>query len=129
MKTYTRTIQLRRVVVTGMGTLCPTGNSVAQAWKNVADGVSGITSITHYDPSGTEVQIAGEVKGFDAIERFGYREARRMDRITHLALAAADEAIRDAKLDMTNEDPYRVGCLIGTGVGGLGTLLEQSQLG
>lgn len=121
-------MQRQRVVVTGLGTICPCGNTVEEAWQNIAAGRSGIGPITRFDPSGMEVHIAGEVKGFDSKVRFGHREARRMDRTTQFALAATQEALKDSGMDITQEDPYEVGCVIGSGVGGIETLLEQARL-
>lgn len=115
----------RRVVVTGMGIISPVGNNLEEAWANVAAGRGGIGPIERFDTSGCEVRIAGEVKGFDALAVFGHREARRMDRVTHFAMVAAAEAVRHSGLNMDNEDPYRVGCIIGSGVGGIETLVEQ----
>jgi 3-oxoacyl-[acyl-carrier-protein] synthase II len=124
MSRSTRMVERRRVVVTGMGILCPTGNSVLEAWKNVAAGVSGIGPITRFDASGFEVRIAGEVKGFDPKVRFGHREARRMDRVTQFALAAAQEAIADSGLNLDNEDRYSIGVIVGSGASGIGTIVE-----
>jgi 3-oxoacyl-[acyl-carrier-protein] synthase II len=118
-------MERRRVVVTGLGTVCPNGNTVAEAWANVSQGVSGVAPIQRFDASSLEVRFAGEVKNFDPKERFGHKEARRMDRCTHFAMAAAAEAIADSKLDLSGLDPYAVGCLIGTGVGGIEVLMEQ----
>ncbi len=118
----------RRVVVTGMGIICPVGNSIDEAWRNACDGVSGIAPIQRIDVGTLEVQFAGEVKNFDPRERFGHREARRMDRVTQLAMVAVGEAIRDSGLDIAHEDPYEVGCLVGSGVGGLETLIEQARV-
>ncbi|MCC6976572.1 MAG: beta-ketoacyl-ACP synthase II [Anaerolineae bacterium] len=121
-------MQRQRVVVTGLGTICPCGNTVEEAWQNIAAGRSGIGPITRFDPSGMEVHIAGEVKGFDSKARFGHREARRMDRTTQFALVATQEALKDSGVDIAQEDPYEVGCVIGSGVGGIETLLEQARL-
>lgn len=121
-------MQRQRVVVTGLGAICPCGNTVEEAWQNIAAGRSGIGPITRFDPSSMEVHIAGEVKGFDSKARFGHREARRMDRTTQFAMIAAQEALQDSGLDMTQEDPYEVGCVIGSGVGGIETLLEQARV-
>jgi 3-oxoacyl-[acyl-carrier-protein] synthase II len=114
-----------RVVVTGMGSISPVGHTVAEAWRNIRDGVSGTRVIQRFDPSILEVRIAGEVRDFDGKARFGPRDARRMDRCTQFAMAAAAEALADAKLDLEKLDPYCIGCLIGSGVGGIETLYEQ----
>ena len=121
-------MERRRVVITGMGTLCPVGNSVEEAWNNAANGVSGIARIQRVDTSEGEIHFGGEVKNFDAKALFGHREVRRMDRVTQITMAAALEAMRDADLKMENEDPYEVGCLIGSGIGGIESILDQARL-
>lgn len=118
----------RRVVITGMGCISPVGNEVETAWKNLVQGVSGVGKITHYDPSEFECQIAAEVKGFDGVAIFGSREARRMDRVTQFALAAADQAIEQARLELERENRDRIGAVIGTGIGGISTLWEQFKV-
>jgi len=110
-----------------MGIVCPTGNSVEEAWKNTAAGVNGIDYITQYDRSVTQNQIAGEVKNFDASELLGRKEARRLDRVTQLTLVAAEEAMRNSGLQITDENIYHVGCIIGTGIGGIGSFAEAQQ--
>jgi len=119
----------RRVVVTGMGILCPIGNDVPSAWQNLSAGKCGIQTIQRFDPRDLTVRIAGEVRDFDARALFGNKEARRMDRVTQLAMAATLQALEQARLDMSAEDPYEVGCLIGSGVGGIETLLEGARIG
>ncbi|PJF31471.1 MAG: beta-ketoacyl-[acyl-carrier-protein] synthase II [Candidatus Thermofonsia Clade 1 bacterium] len=119
----------RRVVVTGMGILCPIGNDVPSAWQNLNAGKCGIQTIQRFDPCDLTVRIAGEVRDFDARALFGNKEARRMDRVTQLAMAATLQALEQARLDMSAEDPYEVGCLIGSGVGGIETLLEGARIG
>lgn len=118
----------KRVVITGMGCISPVGNDVETAWKNLVQGVSGVGKITHYDPSEFECQIAAEVKGFDGVAIFGSREARRMDRVTQFALAAADQAIEQARLELERENRDRIGAVIGTGIGGISTLWEQFKV-
>lgn len=118
----------KRVVITGMGCLSPVGNDVETTWKNLVQGVSGVGRITHYDPSEFECQIAAEVKGFDGVAIFGSREARRMDRVTQFALAAAEQAIQQAQLNLEREDRDRIGAVIGTGIGGISTLSEQFKV-
>jgi len=117
----------RRVVVTGLGMVCPVGNSVQESWQNAVNGVSGLAPIKRFDASQLEVTFGGEVKNFDPKEHFGYREARRMDRVTQLAMAAAKQAMEDSKLDMAHEDSWEVGCLIGSGIGGIESIIEQSR--
>ncbi|MHB8625505.1 MAG: beta-ketoacyl-ACP synthase II [Aggregatilineales bacterium] len=117
----------RRVVITGLGIVCPIGNSVEEAWRNVTNGVSGIAPIQRFKVDDLEVRFGGELKDFDAKALFGYREARRMDRVTQLAMAAAQQAMTDSKLDMAHEDAWEVGCLIGSGIGGIETIIEQAH--
>jgi 3-oxoacyl-[acyl-carrier-protein] synthase II len=109
----------RRVVVTGLGLVCPVGNSVAEAWQHVLAGTSGITRITRFDASAFPSQIAGEVKGFDVAAYLAPKEARRYDTFIHYGLAAAIQALRDSGLDLKRADLERVGCVIGSGIGGL----------
>jgi 3-oxoacyl-[acyl-carrier-protein] synthase II len=115
----------RRVVVTGMGILCPTGNSVQEAWENTAAGKSGIGPITLFDASNQGHRIAGEVKNFDADALIGKREARRADRVTHLTMVAAQQAMEDSGFQVTDENRYDIGCSIGTGIGSISTLVDQ----
>jgi 3-oxoacyl-[acyl-carrier-protein] synthase II len=118
----------RRVVITGLGCISPVGNNVKETWESLLAGKSGAGMITHFDASRHKTKFAAEVKGFDAVALFGAREARKMDRFTQFAAAATLEALEQAglKIDETNRD--RVGILIGTGIGGIGTLLEQAEV-
>lgn len=118
----------RRVVVTGMGAVTPVGNSVEEAWSNLKAGVSGIAPITHFDTSDFEVDFAGEVKNFDAGELFGRKEARRLDRYTHFAMEASRQAIEESGLLSNGTDHSRVGMVIGSCVGGMGSVLEQHDV-
>lgn len=117
----------KRVVVTGMGIVCPTGNTVEEAWKNTAAGVNGIDFITLYDRSLTQNQLAGEVKNFDPDQLLGRKEARRLDRVTQLTLVAAKEAMENSGLEITPDNQYEVGCIVGTGIGGIGSFAEAQQ--
>ena len=118
----------KRVVVTGLGCVSPLGNTVAETWQALLAGKSGAASITHFDASQHETKFAAEVKGFDGVALFGVREARKMDRFTQFALAATLEALAQANfpIDASNRD--RVGVLIGSGIGGIITLLEQAEV-
>lgn len=118
----------KRVVVTGLGCVSPLGNDVSSTWDNILAGKSGAGPITLYDPSQTETKFAAEVKGFDGASLFGHREARRMDRVTQFALAAAQQAAEDARLALDHEDCDRIGVVIGSGIGGIGTLYEQMKV-
>jgi 3-oxoacyl-[acyl-carrier-protein] synthase II len=109
----------RRVVVTGLGVVCPLGNTVQQAWDSALAGTSGITRITRFDPSRLASQIAGEVKGFDVAPYMSPKEARRMDLFIHYGMAAGLQAWRDAALQVTPENAERVGVNFGSGIGGL----------
>ena len=118
----------RRVVVTGMGCISPVGNNVKETWDSILAGKSGAGMITHFDASKHKTRFAAEVKGFDPIALFGPRETRKMDRFTQFATAVAMEALEQSglKIDESNRD--RVGVLIGTGIGGIGSLLEQVEV-
>ena len=118
----------KRVVVTGLGCVSPVGNNVKDTWQALLAGKSGAAPITAFDASAHKTKFAAEVKGFDPVALFGTRDARKMDRFTQLATAAVLEAIEHAnfKIDESNRD--RVGILIGTGIGGIGTLLEQYDI-
>ena len=118
----------RRVVVTGMGCISPVGNNVKETWESILAGKSGAGMITHFDASRHKTRFAAEVKGFDPGTLLSAREARKMDRFTQFAMAVAMEALEHAglKIDESNRD--RVGVVIGTGIGGIGTLLEQVEV-
>jgi len=115
----------KRVVVTGLGAVTPLGNNVPSYWEGLLAGRSGVDRITSFDPSGLEVQIAAEVRGFDPVALFDRRIARRNGRFALFALEAARQAIDDAGLDQAAVDCTRVGVLIGTGIGEIFTLLEN----
>ena len=115
----------KRVVVTGLGCISPLGNDVPTSWRNLVDKQSGADFITHYDTSDYVCKIAAEVKGFDGIELFGPREARRMDPSTQFALAAAQQAVQDAALEINDGNRDRIGAVIGTAIGGIQTLYDQ----
>ena len=120
----------RRVVVTGLGLVSPVGNSVAEGWQNVVAGKSGIADITRFDASGFSCRFAGEVKGFRIEDYIPAKEARHMDAFIHYGLAASIQAVRDAGLDtndrLSEEEAQRIGCLVGSGIGGL-PLIEATQ--
>lgn len=115
----------RRVVVTGMGIMSPLGNTVADNWKNLATGTSGIDRISLIDTSHLANHIAGEVKNFDANEALGRKEARRTDRVTHLAIEASRQALEDSGLEITDDNRWDVGCIVGSGIGGINSLWES----
>jgi 3-oxoacyl-[acyl-carrier-protein] synthase II len=109
----------RRVVVTGLGIVCPIGNAVQEAWDNALAGKPGITRITRFDASRLASQIAGELKGFDVAPYMSPKEARRMDLFIHYGMAAGLQAWRDGGLQVTPENAERVGINFGSGIGGL----------
>ncbi len=117
-------VERRRVVVTGMGILCPTGNTVEEAWANAAAGRSGIRTIQRFDTSHLENHFGGEVQGFDPELFLGKREARRTDRVTQMALYVAEMAMLDAGIEVTEDNRYDIGCIVGSGIGGFATLFE-----
>lgn len=118
----------RRVVVTGMGCISPLGNDIHTLWQSVSRGISGVGPITQFDASEHKTKIAAEVKDFDAAALFGSREARKMDRYTQFALASAQQALLQAGLVPNDQNRDRIGAVIGTGIGGLHTLIEQYQV-
>jgi 3-oxoacyl-[acyl-carrier-protein] synthase II len=111
----------RRVVVTGLGTINPLGNNVADSWEKLINGDSGIDYITSFDTEDLPVKFAGEVKGFDANEYMGKQHARKLDRSSHLSIYATEQALKDAGLDTKNRLGPNVGIVFGTGIGGIST--------
>src|SRR6476660_7643252 len=113
----------RRVVVTGLGLISPVGNSVDEGWRNLLAGRSGIADITKFDASAFACRFAGEVKGFNVEDYFPAKEARHRDAFIHSGLAAKIQPVREDGLanndDLDNEEAQRIGCLIGSGIGGL----------
>ncbi|TDJ64066.1 MAG: beta-ketoacyl-[acyl-carrier-protein] synthase II [Proteobacteria bacterium] len=109
----------RRIAVTGLGLICPVGNTAEESWSNIVAGVSGIAPITCLDTQGFSATIGGSVKDFDVEQYMSKKEARRMDPFIHYGLAAAAQAIEDSGLEITDENARRVGASIGSGIGGL----------
>ena len=118
-------VERRRVVVTGMGILCPTGNNVEDAWQNAAAGKTGIRTIQRFDTSHLENHFGGEVKDFDPEALLGKREVRRTDRVTQMALYVAHQAVEDAGLEVTEENRYDIACVVGSGIGGITSIFES----
>lgn len=118
---------MRRVVVTGMGTVNPIGLNVEEYWEGLKAGKTGFGEITYFDTTDFKVKVAAEVKGFVAADRMDKKAARRMEPFAQYAVAAAKEAFEDAGLDMSKEDPYRVGCAIGSGVGSLQSIEREHK--
>ena len=118
-------MELKRVVVTGLGALTPVGNNVAETWENILNGVSGAGPITHFDASKFKTQFACEVKNFKVTEHLDRKEARKMDLYTQYAIVAAKEAIEDSAMDLDKVDKNKIGVIYGVGIGGLNTLEEE----
>lgn len=119
-------MELKRVVVTGLGALTPLGNNVEETWKNLVDGVSGAGPITHFDASEYKAQFACEVKGFNAADHgIDRKEARKMDLYTQYAVSAAKQAVSDAGLDAEEIDKTHIGVVFGVGIGGINTFQEE----
>ena len=110
---------MRRVVVTGMGAVTPIGLNVEEYWNGLKEGKTGFGEITYFDTTDFKVKIAAEVKGFEPTEYMDRKAAKRMEKFSQYAVAASKEAFAQAGIDMEKEDPYRVGCVIGSGVGSL----------
>ncbi|MDE7409472.1 MAG: beta-ketoacyl-ACP synthase II [Muribaculaceae bacterium] len=119
-------MELKRVVITGLGALTPIGNDVATAWENAKKGVSGAGPITHFDASLFKTQFACEVKDFNPADHFDRKKARQLDLYAMYALTAADEAIKDAGLEDENLDKNRIGVIFAAGIGGLHTFEEEA---
>ena len=118
----------RRVVVTGMGCISPVGNNVKETWESILAGRSGAAMITHFDASRHKTRFAAEVKGFDPVASFGPRDSRKMDRFTQFAVFVAMQALEQAELQIDDSNRDRVGIVVGSGIGGIGTLLENADV-
>ena len=116
----------RRVAVTGLGVVSPVGNDVSTAWGNLVAGRSGIDRITRFDASTFRTQIAGEVRDFDIATYISPKEARRMDTFIHYGLAASIQAIKDSVIEISDANRERIGCIVGSGIGGL-PLIEENH--
>ena len=117
-----------RVVITGVGAITPLGLSMTTTWDNLLAGQSGIAPITRFDASELRTTFAGEVRDFDPANYMDRKEARRLDSYIQYALAATKEAIADAKIDLSAEIPNRVGCIVGTGIGGVQSTMEGFEI-
>ncbi len=118
-------MELKRVVVTGLGAVTPLGNNPEDTWKNLIAGVSGAAPITLFDVSKFKTQFACEVKGLDLDQYIDRKEARKMDRYTQLAVVAAKQAVQDCGMDLEKEDKNRIGVVYGVGIGGINTFEEE----
>lgn len=119
---------MQRVVITGMGVVSPLGNEVDTLWNNLLKGNSGIRKIDTFEVSDLKSQIAGLVQDFNAEQRWGRKDARRMDRFTQFALYAAEQALKDSALDLDHINLERVGVYVGSGIGGLDTMVDNIEV-
>jgi len=115
----------RRVVITGLGIISPVGNTISAAWENVLAGRSGVTRITRFDPQAYRSQIAGEVRDFQVTDYVPPKEVRRMDAFIHYGVAASAQALRDSGIEVTDANRERIGCMVGSGIGGLPMIEEN----
>ena len=120
-------MELKRVVVTGLGAVTPVGNTPEEMWKNLLNGVSGAAPITLFDASKFKTQFACEVKNFDVTEYVDRKEARKMDRYTQFAVVAAMQAVKDCGMDLEAEDKDRIGVVFGVGIGGIKTYQDEVE--
>ncbi|HEY0669973.1 MAG TPA: beta-ketoacyl-ACP synthase II [Sphingobacteriaceae bacterium] len=118
-------MELKRVVVTGLGALTPIGNTVSEYWDNLINGVSGAAPITRFDTTKFKTKFACEVKNFNPEDFLDRKEARKLDPFVHFALASTDEAVKDSGLDFSKHDTNRIGVIWGAGIGGLKTFLDE----
>lgn len=119
---------LKRVVITGLGIVSPVGTGLEKFWSSLTAGISGIGPVTRFDPAQFGTKVAGEVKDFEPTRYIGKKEVRRMDRFTQFAVAATEMALQDANLDLEVENRDRIGVILGSGVGGIETLEEQTRV-
>ncbi len=117
----------RRVVVTGMGAITPVGLNVEEFWQSLKDGKHGFAPITRFDSSEYKAHVAAEVKGFEGKDYMDFKAAKRMELFSQYAVAAAGEAIKDSGIDMEKEDPYMVGCAVGSGIGSLQAMEREYE--
>ncbi len=120
-------MELKRVVITGLGAITPLGNNVEETWKSALEGVSGAGPITLFDASKSKTQFACEVKNFDPLAYFAKKDVRKYDRYAQFAIAAAKEAVADANFDLEKEDVNRIGVIFASGIGGISTFEEEVE--
>jgi len=118
----------RRVVITGLGIVCPVGNTIAEAWRNILNGTSGIATLENIDTEGQAVTFGGSVKNFDVTEYLSPKEAKKMDIFIHYGMAAGIQAIEDSGIEVTDSNATRIGVAIGAGIGGLTTIEKTADL-
>jgi len=121
-------MDLRRVVVTGVGCVTPLGNTVDQTWSKLLAGVSGIDFLSRFDTTAFAVKFGGEIKGFDVTDYLSAKEARKMDPFIHYGMAAGIQAIEDSGLDITEQNATQIGVSIGSGIGGIGSIEKQHAI-
>ena len=119
-------MELKRVVVTGMGAITPLGNTAPETWENTKKGVSGAAEITHFDTSKFKTHFACEVKNYKSLDHFNRKEANKMDLYEQYSIIAANEAIKDSGLDLDKEDKNEIGVVFGVGIGGIHTFEEEA---
>lgn len=117
-----------RVVITGMGAITPIGNNVEDFWNGLKNGKCGIDFITEFDPQDYSTKLAGEVKDFNPADYMDFKQVKRMDRFCQLAMVAAKEAVKDSKIDLDAIDRERFGVIVGSGIGGIGTIETQHEI-
>ena len=120
-----RYMELKRVVVTGLGAITPLGNTAEETWQNMLNGVSGAGPITHFDATNFKTQFACEVKNFNPADYIDRKEARKMDLYCQYAMASATQAVDDSGLNLDEEDLNRIGVVFGVGIGGMHTFEEE----
>ena len=118
-------MELKRVVVTGLGALTPIGNNIEDFWNNLIIGKSGAAPITYFDTEKFKTKFACELKDFNVLDFLDRKEARKMDRFTQYAMVASEQAILDSKLDLDSIDNYRSGVIWGSGIGGIETFQDE----
>ena len=118
----------RRVVITGLGIVCPVGNTIAEAWRNILNGTSGIATLENIDTEGQAVTFGGSVRNFDVSEYLSPKEAKKMDIFIHYGMAAGIQAIEDSGIEVTESNADRIGVAIGAGIGGLTTIEKTADL-
>ena len=116
-------MEKRRVVITGLGIVCPVGNTITEAWRNILNGTSGIATLENIDTEGQAVTFGGSVKNFDISEYLTPKEVKKMDIFIHYGIAAGIQAIEDSGIEITESNAERIGVAIGAGIGGLTTCL------
>ncbi len=123
-----KSIAQRRVVITGISAITPLGLDINKSWASLIESRSGVGKITQYDDPNIEVQIAGEVKGFEASDYVEKKDIKKMDRFIPFALAASDHCLKDSGLELSEQDSHQAGCIIGVGLGGLNYISKQQNI-